>query len=103
MDIDFKNKFSFAQMTSNSDGKTSGSGSMGCLIIVTGCVGFLAGIAYYIFGDKNAEIMMYSTGFIGAGATLLGVRKTKDVTVGSAYAEKTPEVIEEPTEEMLKS
>ena len=35
------NKFSFAQLTSNSDGKTSGSGTMGILICTIGCLTFL--------------------------------------------------------------
>ena len=103
---DFKNKFSFAQMTANNDGKTSGSGTMGCLIIVTGCFGFLCGVADFIWLTGKPDVMMYSTGFIGAGATLLGVRKSKDANVDSVYAKEEvpkPETGEAAEAEMLKS
>ncbi len=71
-------KFSFGEMTSNSTGKTSSSGTMGCLVIAVGCIGFLLGIGNYIWGDGDGQIMMYSTGFVGAGSVLLGVRKVRN-------------------------
>jgi hypothetical protein len=104
--IDLKNRFSFAQMTSNADGKTSSSGTMGCLIIATGCFGFLCGVGDFIWMTQKPDIMMYSTGFIGAGATLLGVRKSKDSgkLEDSVYAETEAPKPEDPKqEEMLKS
>lgn len=96
-----KNKFSFAQMVSNSDGKTSGSGTMGCLVVIVGCIGFLSGILNVILGDGDGQIMMYSTGFIGAGVTLLGVRKTRDSTVDSVFA--GPDEYAASEDEMLNS
>lgn len=72
------NKFSFAQMTSNSDGKTSGSGSMGILIIITGCLTFLLGSVGMIFKATDANILIQSIALVYAGALLLGYRKSKD-------------------------
>ena len=71
------NKFSFAQMTSNSDGKTSVSGSMGVLICVTGTFCFLVGCLDKIFINKDIDIITQSIIFVGIGASLLGVRKVK--------------------------
>jgi len=75
------NKFSFAQMTSNSDGKTSGSGAMGVYICFFGIIGFLFGCIDKALLSKTADIMMYSTGVITIGAGLLGYRKSKDKLV----------------------
>ena len=72
-----RKKFNFAEMVSNSDGKTSGSGTMGCLVVIIGCIGFLVGVLDFIWGTKEIHIMSYSTGFVGAGSILLGYRKSK--------------------------
>jgi hypothetical protein len=66
-------KFSFAQMTSNSTGKTSSSGVMGCLICTTGCITFLIGSLL-----KHVEILSQSVLVITIGAGLLGYRKSKE-------------------------
>jgi len=66
-------KFSFAQMTSNSDGKTSASGTMGVLICVVGSICFLLGSFY-----KDDTILLQSVVFTGIGAGLLGYRKSQD-------------------------
>lgn len=67
------NRFSFAQMTSNTNGKTSASGTMGVLICVVGSICFLAGSFY-----KNDTILLQSVIFTGIGAGLLGYRKSQD-------------------------
>lgn len=73
------NQFSFAQMTSNGNGKTSGSGTMGVLTIVVGCLSFLIGVLHFSMAkDATPDIMIYSTGVITIGAGLLGYRKSKD-------------------------
>ena len=70
---------SLAEMTSNGNGKTSGSGTMGVLVIVTGCLCFLLGtIDYFIEKVPSADVLIYSTGIITIGAGLLGYRKSKD-------------------------
>lgn len=64
-------KFSFAELTSSSDGKTSPSATMGCLIVVTGCIGFILGIVSKIQTGNTGEILMYSVAVITAGSALL--------------------------------
>jgi hypothetical protein len=71
------NRFSFAQMTSNGDGKTSASGSMGILICVIGCLSFLLGALDRIFFSHSIDIMTQTVVFTGIGAGLLGVKKWK--------------------------
>lgn len=71
-------RFSFAQMTSNSNGKTSGSGSMGVLIATVGTFCFLLGCIDKMFLSKSAEIITQSIIFVGIGVGLLGYRKSKD-------------------------
>lgn len=88
------NKFSFAQMTSNTTGKTSASGTMGVFTISIGLITFVMGSVDY-FIDANNDIMVQSIILIGIGAGLLGYRKSKD------GKEKISE--EEATEEQLNS
>ena len=68
--------FSFAQMTSNSDGKTSASGTMGVLICTVGTLCFLIGCLDKVFVSKDIDIITQSIIFVGIGAGLLGIRKT---------------------------
>jgi hypothetical protein len=78
---DFKNavdRFSFAQMTSNSDGKTSGSGTMGILICTIGCLTFLLGCIDKMFINNDIDILTQTIIFTGIGAALLGYRKSID-------------------------
>jgi len=82
------NKFSFAQMTSNSDGKTSASGTMGVLIITVGTLCFLVGCLDKVFINKDIDIITQSIIFVGIGAGLLGVRKLTPT-------ESTPVIINE--------
>jgi hypothetical protein len=76
------NRFSFAQMTSNSDGKTSASGTMGVLICTIGSISFLYGS---IVKDNN--ILLQSVVFTGIGAGLLGYRKSQDPSKQIDYSE----------------
>lgn len=71
--------FSIAQMTSNADGKTSSSGTMGCYIIVMSVLCFAFGCVEFHYSGK-ADIMMYSSANILVGAGLLGYRKSVDKT-----------------------
>ena len=74
------NKFSFPQMTSNKDGKTSGSGTMGVLICTVGTLCFLLGALDTAFITNSTDIMLQSIIFVGIGAALLGYRKGKDTS-----------------------
>lgn len=72
------NKFSFAQMTSNANGKTSASGSMGIFIILIGGLTFLIGSFAMIFKSTDSDILVQSIAMVYAGALLLGYRKSRD-------------------------
>ena len=85
------NRFSIAQMTSNSDGKTSGSGTMGIFICVIGSLAFLGGVIGSLISDKSPDIMMQSIIFTGIGAGLLGYRKSKDNSENMEYQEEPME------------
>lgn len=71
-------KFSFGQLTSNSDGKTSGSGTAGLYIVFIGGICFFLGCIDKMFLDKNVDILTQSIIFVSLGAALLGYRKSKD-------------------------
>lgn len=70
-------KFSFAQLTSNSDGKSSMSGTMGGYLCTVGGICFALGAIDFAKGTGKNDIMMYSSGVIAIGAGLLGWRKSK--------------------------
>lgn len=92
------NKFSFAQMTSNSDGKTSGSGTLGVFAGFAGILGFLYGAIDYSFMSKDGTIMSQSIIVLTIGAGLLGYRKSRPdpaaVETASITEENTAEVTE---------
>jgi len=67
MDI---SKFSFSEMCSNNDGKTSGSGTMGILVTTIAILCFAYGVII-----KNSEIITQSSFIVGIGSGLLLGRK----------------------------
>ena len=82
------NKFSIAQATSNSEGKTSGSGTAGLLICFIGAITF----AYATF-TKQMETINQSVMFTTLGAGLLGYRKSKDAAISTEQSSQTSDVI----------
>ncbi len=73
-------KFNFAEMFNNSQGKTSLALVSGAVLIVTGCVGFIYG-AYL----KQSETENVSLAFATLGSGLLGIRRftnDKELTNG---------------------
>lgn len=84
-------KFSFAEMTSNSTGKTSGSGAMGVYIVVMSVLAFLFGCIEFHYSGK-ADIMMYSSANILVGAGLLGYRKSKGNNIPQNGSNDAPSV-----------
>ena len=68
-------KFSWAELFSNSDGKTSGSGFSGVIICLVGTLCFFLGCIDKMFISKEVDIITQSIVFVGIGATLLGARK----------------------------
>jgi hypothetical protein len=90
MDI---NKFSFGQLTSNTNGKTSGTGTMGILICTVGAICFLLGCIDKMFISKGIDVITQSIIFVGIGASLMGYRKSqeKHLTKQDDVAPTTPE------------
>ena len=99
-------KFSFGELTSNSNGKTSGSGTAGLYIVFIGGICFLLGCIDKMFLDESLDILTQSIVLIGIGASLLGYRKSKDSNIEIAPTETVEEPIAEepaPTDIMLNS
>ena len=87
-------RFSFAQMTSNSDGKTSGSGTMGVLVCTVGSLVFLLGAIDKMFLSKDIDILNQAIVFTLIGAGLLGYRKsvkTDSIDIGNSEEPATKE------------
>ena len=72
-------KFSFAEMTSNNNGKTSVTSTAGAYIIGIGGVCFILGCVDKMFMSNTADIINQSIMVITVGAALLGV---KNITGG---------------------
>ena len=70
-------KFSIAEMTSNDDGKTSGSGTVGIVISFIGGLCFFLGAIDKMFLSGTVDILTQSIVVIGIGVGLLGYRKGK--------------------------
>jgi hypothetical protein len=71
-------KFSWPEMFSNNNGKTSGSGVAGFVTVMVGLLGFLAGIVLsYIAGKTGMgyDIILQSLGVVTLGSSLLGIRR----------------------------
>jgi hypothetical protein len=74
-------KFSFGELTSNTNGKTSGSGTAGIYIVAIGGLCFILGCVDKMFLKGTTDIITQSIVLIGIGAALLGYRKSKDANV----------------------
>lgn len=74
----FDKKFSFHELTSNANGKTSASGVAGLFVILIGGLSFFIGALTYILSDPDATILTESVFLTGIGASLLGVRKVQN-------------------------
>jgi hypothetical protein len=71
-------KFSFSELCSNGNGKTSGTGTAGLYIVAIGGLCFLIGCIAKVFVADVSDIITQSILFTTTGATLLGYRKSKD-------------------------
>lgn len=73
------NKFSFAEMTSNNNGKTSVTSTSGAYIIFIGGVCFVLGCVDKMFLNNSVDIINQSIVMVTIGASLIGV---KNITGG---------------------
>ena len=68
-------KWSFGEMTSNPDGKTSVTSTSGFIIVMIGCLSFLLGVVDKIFIDKNSmDVINQAVAFTMIGAALIGYK-----------------------------
>ena len=79
-------KFSFGEMTSNNNGKTSATSTAGLYIILIGGFSFFLGVIDKMFIDKSVDIINQAVMFTTIGAALLGVKNV----MGAKNAEVTP-------------
>ena len=71
-----KAKFVFSEVFNNSDGKTSGSGFIGVMMGLVGCLAFVAAIVgYFMELPDTIPFMQQTIFFIGSATVLLGIRK----------------------------
>lgn len=86
-------KFSWAELFSNDNGKTSGSGFVGVIICLVGTLCFFMGCVDKMFISKGIDIITQSIVFVGIGVTLLGTRKF-------LASKKTEAPVEKPVEQI---
>lgn len=69
-------------MTSNSSGKTSGSGTAGIyLVFIGGIIGLIASLAALFTKEAQVtEVLLFASATLTLGAGLLGYRKSIDKT-----------------------
>lgn len=67
-------KFSFGEMTSNQDGKTSVTSTSGFIIVIIGSLSFLLGVVDKMFIDKSMDVINQAVAFTLIGASLIGVK-----------------------------
>lgn len=93
------NKFSFVEMTSNPDGKTSATTTMAIIICMIGSLCFLVGcIAKMVNPDGNIDVITQSILFVSIGAGLLGYKKSQEKTLfpaGEYESNPDPDMVDD--------
>ena len=92
-------KFSFGEMTSNTNGKTSATSTAGIYIVFIGGLSFIMGVINLMFIDKSIDIIDQSVIFTGIGAGLLGVKNFTSAKNQLAEAELNNSGVDKTTEE----
>ncbi len=80
-------KFSWAELFSNDNGKTSGTAFVGIIVSLVGTLCFFMGCIDKMFVGHTLDIVTQSIVLVGIGATLLGVRKVVSSKNGDAVQE----------------
>jgi hypothetical protein len=92
-----KTKFSFKEITMNSNGKQSATGFIGVILGLVAAVSFMAAmVGYFLEIPNTIEVMAQMLKLIAASTVLLGVRKIAP-RVG-----RTEEEIEEEVEDAVE-
>lgn len=84
-------KWSFGEMTSNTDGKSSVTSTSGFMIVTVGCISFLLGVIDKMFIDKSMDVITQAIAFTMIGAGLIGYKNFtgSKVTVSKHQADAT--------------
>jgi len=82
-------KFSWAEMFSNDNGKTSATAFSGWIICIIGSICFLLGCIDKMWISNSVDIITQSIVFVTIGAALLGVRKIQNSKVDKPTNETT--------------
>jgi hypothetical protein len=93
-------KFSWAELFSNGNGKTSGTAFCGIVICMVGSLCFLLGCIDKMFISSSIDVISQSIMFVGIGSGLLGFRKFVDSKKPEAETPSEPETSNE--EELIK-
>ena len=93
-------KFSWGELFSNGNGKTSGTAFCGIVICMVGSLCFLLGCIDKMFISSSVDVISQSIMFVGIGAGLLGVRKFVDSKKPESETPSEPEFSSE--EELIK-
>ena len=97
-------KFSFGEMTSNNNGKTSATSTAGAYIIFIGGLSFFLGVIDKMFIDKTIDIINQAVMFTTIGAALLGVKNVvgaKNDKAATEASNATADAEEENTQSNL--
>ena len=68
-------KFSWAEMFSNDNGKTSGTAFTGIIICMVGTLCFFLGVIDKMWISKSIDVITQSITFVLIGASLMGIKK----------------------------
>jgi hypothetical protein len=104
MNIGNIKKWSFGEMTSNNNGKTSVTSTSGFIIVIVGSLSFLMGVVDKMFIDKSMEIINQAIVFTLIGASLIGYKNYTGhkVSISENAAEKGSNSQETTTTEEIK-
>jgi uncharacterized membrane-anchored protein len=95
-------KFSWSEMVSNGNGKTSGTAFAGLVICLVGTLCFLLGCIEKMFISTSIDVISQSIVFVGIGSSLLGLRKYMD-SKNSSQTEYPDPLPEQQSDELIKS
>ena len=94
-------KWSFGEMTSNTNGKTSATSTMGVYICAIGGLCFLVGCIDKMFLAKDMDIITQSIAFttLGSAMLMMGKHRGSAVDIADISTTKRDEVKEETSSE----
>ena len=95
MNVGNMKKWSFGEMTSNPDGKTSVTSTSGFIIVMIGCLSFLLGVIDKMFIDKSMDVINQAVAFTMIGAALIGYKNYTGHKVSIAKSKAETSVVDD--------